>query len=164
MKNKKIKLMCISGIFVALIFVFTAYIHVPVHTGYTHVGDGFIYIAASLLPLPYGIFAGAIGAALADFLSGYVIYAPASAVIKALTVLCFSRKSKRIICTRNMLALIPSLLLCVGGYYIYEAILAQNFISPLAGVVGNIIQTALSGVLFVVLGMALDKFKFKEQL
>ena len=52
MKDKQIRLMCITGIFTAIVFVFTAYLHIPSHTGYTHVGDGFIYLAACMLPLP----------------------------------------------------------------------------------------------------------------
>ena len=164
MKNKKIRLMCISGVFVALIFIFTAYIHVPVHTGYTHIGDGFIYLAACLLPLEYSIFAGACGALLADLLSGYVLWAPASAIIKAITVLFFSRNSKKIICKRNLIALIPSLFTCTGGYYLYEALITQNFYSPLFGVLGNVIQSTLSSVLFIILGFYLDKLKIKDQL
>ena len=58
MKNNKIILMCFAGIFTAIVFVFTAYLHIPSHTGYTHVGDGFIYLAACLLPLPYAMGTG----------------------------------------------------------------------------------------------------------
>ncbi len=164
MKRTKIKLMCASGVFTALIFICTAYIHIPVHTGYAHIGDGIIYLAASVLPLPYAVFAAAGGAALSDFFSGYALWAPASLIIKAITVLFFSQKNNKIICTRNLIALIPSLIICTGGYYIYEALLTQNFLSPLAGIIGNIIQSFLSCVLFIVLGLYLDKFKVKEQL
>ena len=54
MKYEKIKLMCFAGIFTAIVFVFTAYLHIPSHTGYTHVGDAFIYLAASLQVLLSG--------------------------------------------------------------------------------------------------------------
>ncbi|MBE7027959.1 MAG: TIGR04002 family protein [Ruminococcaceae bacterium] len=164
MKNKKIKLMCISAVFVALIFIFTAYIHVPILTGYTHIGDGFIYLAACLLPLEYSIFVSSGGALLADLLSGYALWAPASAIIKAVTVLVFSRKCKKIICKRNILALIPALFICTGGYYLYEALITQNFYSPLLGILGNVIQSTLSGVLFTILGLYLDKLKIKDRL
>ena len=164
MKNNKVKFMCLAGIFAALVFVFTAYIHISVPPGYTHIGDGFIYLAASLLPLPYAASVGAIGALLADCLTGYALWAPASVIIKALTAMFFSAKTKNIIGARNLLALIPSCALCVGGYYLYEAIITQNFIAPSLGVVGNLIQSALSSVLFVILGIAMDKFGVKKKM
>ena len=95
MKKQKIKLMCLAGVFTALVYVFTAYLHIPSHTGYTHVGDGFIYLAACLLPLPYAAFVGAVGALLADCLTGFAIWAPGSVIIKAVAVLFLYARAKR---------------------------------------------------------------------
>lgn len=164
MKYEKIKLMCFAGIFTAIVFVFTAYLHIPSHTGYTHVGDAFIYLAASLLPLPYAMFVGAGGALLADCLTGFAIWAPGSMIIKTATVLFFSRKSKNIICLRNILALIPAWVLCIGGYYLYEALITGNFVAPTAGIPGYIMQSALSTVLYVIAGIAMDKLDIKTKL
>ena len=65
MKNSKIKLICITGVLTALVFVVTAYLHIPTNNGYVHVGDGLIYLAACLLPWPYAMAVGAGGALLA---------------------------------------------------------------------------------------------------
>ena len=94
----KVKYLVLSAMFAALIFVLTAYLHIPSHTGYTHVGDAFIYMAASLLPTPYAIGASVVGAAMADALSGYVIWVVPTIIIKALTVFCFTNKAKTILC------------------------------------------------------------------
>ena len=91
---KQLKLMCLTGVFTAAVFVLTGYLHIPSHTGYTHVGDGLIYLAACMLPLPYAAFVGACGAALADCLTGFAIWAPGSIVIKTVAVLFFTRKSR----------------------------------------------------------------------
>ena len=163
MRNNKIKLMTITGVFIAIVFVFTAYLHIPSHTGYTHVGDAFIYLAACILPLPYGIAVGAVGALLADCLTGYALWAPGSVIIKTAAVIFFSRKSKKIICPRNLMGLIPAWIICIGGYYLYEALITGNFTTPLAGIPGYITQSVLSSVVFVALGLALDKIKFKNQ-
>ena len=164
MKDQKIRLMCIAGIFPAIVFVFTAYLHIPSHTGYTHVGDGFIYLAACMLPLPYAMFVGAGGALLADCLTGYAIWAPGSIIIKTVAVLFFSRKSARIISIRNLLALIPAWAVCIGGYYLYEALITGNFVAPLSGIPGYITQSVLSSILFVVAGLAMDKLNAKNTL
>ena len=167
MENKnqrRLKYMCLAGVLTALVFVFTAYLHVPSATGYVHIGDGFIYFAACLLPLPYALFVGAGGALLADCLTGYAVWAPGSAVIKALIVLCFCRKSAKILCGRNWLALVPAAVICVGGYYLYGALLAGSFTSPVTEIPGNLMQSVCSSVLFVVLSLAADRLKLKKYL
>lgn len=162
--NRRIKWMCTAGVFTAVVFVFTAYFHIPSHTGYTHVGDGFIYLAACLLPLPYAMFVGAIGALLADCLTGFAIWAPASVLIKATAVLFFSRRTPKIICAKNLLALIPAAFLCIGGYYLYEALITGSFIAPLAGIPGYITQSVLSSLLFLLVGLTFDRLHIKEHL
>ena len=88
----------------------------------------------------------------------------ASAVIKVLTVIFFSSKSQKIISVRNISALLPAAALCVGGYYLYEALITGNFISALAGIIGYIVQSVLSGIFFILLGFAIDKTGAKKQL
>ena len=154
MKNKTTRRICLTALMAAIIYVFTAYIHVPSHTGYTHVGDGFLYLAASLLPAPYAAAAGAIGAGLADLLSVYSIWAPGTIIIKALTALCFTNKLDKL----------PALVLCVGGYYLYEAIITGNFAAPALGIPGYLTQVALSSVVYLALGAALDRAGLKKKL
>lgn len=158
----KLKRMCLAGLFTAIVFVVTAYLHIPSHTGYTHVGDGFIYLAACLLPLPYAVFVGAAGALLADCLTGFAVWAPGSVIIKTAAVFFFTAKSPKIITTRNALALLPAGAVCIGGYYLYDALLTGNFVTPLAGIPGYCTQSVLSSILFLALGFALDKLKIKK--
>lgn len=153
-----------SGVLTAVVFFLTGYFHIPSHTGYTHVGDGIIYISACMIPLPYALFTAVIGAVLADILTGYTIWAPASLIIKALTVLFFGRRSKKIITAKNILALIPAGILCSTGYYIYESLITGNFAAPLLGIPGYITQSLLSSALFILLGTTFDKLNVKEQL
>lgn len=146
----------------AIIFVFTQFFHIPSHTGYTHIGDAFIYLAGALLPWPYAVGAGAVGAALADLLGGYAVWAPASILIKALTALCFTSKGGKILCRRNLFALIPAFLLCAGGYYGYEALLTGSTVVPLAGIPGYVMQVLASSAVFAALGSLLDRIQFKK--
>ena len=50
--TKHIQLICVTGLFAAMIYVLTAWLHIPTGAGYTHAGDGLIYLAASMLPTP----------------------------------------------------------------------------------------------------------------
>ena len=90
-----------SGILSALVFVITAYLHIPTYNGYVHCGDGVIFLAACVLPMPYSIIVGALGAMLADLLTGFAIWAPGSMIIKGLLVLLFTCKSNKILTKRN---------------------------------------------------------------
>ena len=164
MQKNKIRLMCISGVLMALVFVVTAYLHIPTNNGYIHIGDGIIYLAACILPLPYAIAVGAGGALLADCLTGYAIWAPASIIIKTATVLLFTSKGKKMMTLRNWLMLIPAALICAGGYYLYESILYGNFVAPLAGILMSLIQSLTSSVLFVAIGLTIDKMNYKSKI
>lgn len=155
--HEKTGLLCRAALFAAVIFVFTAYLHIPSHTGYTHVGDGFLYLAACLLPPGYAAAAGAVGAGLADLLSGYAIWMPGTIIIKAVTALFFSYKAKRVVCLRNLAALLPSWAVCIGGYYLYDALITSNWVAPLAGIPGYITQSLFSTTVYVCLGLALDR-------
>ena len=162
MQRKKLTLITFTAVLTAIVFVLTAYLHIPSHVGFVHIGDGVIYLAACMLPLPYALFVGAVGGALADLLSGFAIWAPGTVIIKASGVLFFTRK-RNFISARNALGLIPASLICVVGYYLYDALIIGNFVSALAGVPGYAMQCILSSALFIVCGVSLDKIGFKKK-
>ena len=162
MNKQKTKYLCLAAVMAAIIFVFTQFFHIPSHTGYTHIGDAFVYLAGALLPWPSARCAGAVGAALADVLGGYAMWAPASVAIKALTALCFTSRKETILCRRNLVALVPAFLLCAGGYYGYEVLITGNTVAPLAGIPGYTIQVLSSAAVFLALGTLLDKIHFKR--
>jgi uncharacterized membrane protein len=61
-----------------------------------------------------------------------------------------------------MLALIPAWVLCIGGYYAYEALITQNAVAPLAGIVGSCMQCLISSVIFLLLGYLFDKLNIRR--
>lgn len=96
-KTNKLLLLVLSALFAAMITVMTAFLfHIPigVNGGYLHFGDALIYLAASMLPTPYACIAAAVGAGLADIVSGAPIWAPFTLVIKACIALLFTAKKK----------------------------------------------------------------------
>ncbi|MDE6519865.1 MAG: TIGR04002 family protein [Ruminococcus sp.] len=164
----KMRLITMTGLFSALIYIFTAYIHVPTGAGYTHAGDGLIYLASCILPTPYAMIAGAVGGTLADGLSGFPVWIPATVIIKAITALFFSNKSEKILTWRNILAIIPSGIVCIVGYSLYEGTVMAGGISWTAITAAFVqtpaycVQIGASTVLFVAVALLLDRINFKK--
>lgn len=170
--HEHIKYSVLAALFAAMIYVLTAFVHIPTQQGYVHIGDGVIYLAAALLPTPYAVGAAAIGAGLADYLSGYPIWVLPTVIIKVLTALVFTSKKDSIVNKRNLFAILPAGFICIVGYYIAGTLLAfisgtplsGSFAAALADIPTNAIQVAGSAVLFVALGKALDKTGVKKRL
>ena len=157
----------LTALFAALIFVVTAYLfHIPTPAtgGYIHLGDAFLYLAASILPAPYAVAAGGIGEALSDALTGSAVYALPTLVIKSAMVLCFTSSAKTVISKRDLAASAAAGGICIGGYYLTEVVLLGGFAAPVAEIPGNLIQAAASAAIYILLGRAFDRLKLKDRL
>lgn len=151
--------LCLTAVFAALVFVATAYLpRIPTLNGYVHLGDTFVFLCASLLPLPYAITASAIGGCLADLLTGYPMWAVASLLIKGATAFCFSVKGEKMLSLRNILGIPFAAIICVGGYYIWAALfISGSWIAPVAELLPNLMQTVVSGIFYILLALVFDK-------
>ena len=154
--NKPIFYMVFAALFAAIIAVFTAFLfHIPVkigaNTAYIHFGDAFIFLSASILPTPYALAAAGIGGALGDLFCGGVEWIPFTIIIKILVAVVFTSKASKMLCKRNIFALFMALLITVGGYYIAEALIFGNWLSPLLSVWGNTVQIMGSAVLYILI-------------
>ena len=160
--NSQVKKLTFTALMAAMITIFTAYIcHIPVgqNGGYIHFGDSLIYIAACLLPWPYAMTAAA-------------IWAPATIIIKALISIPFTSKSDKIMTVRNVVSTIIAFAISATGYAIAEAFITYSFtkqaftgliaIIPVS-VPGSCIQSGGSAIIFVILGLVLDKIGFKRR-
>ncbi len=162
-RQERIKWLVLTAVFCAMVYVLTAFVKIPTHQGYIHVGDGVIYLAATILPMPYAMLCGSIGAGLSDYLSGYAMWVLPTVVIKAMTAAVFTHKKDTILCKHNLAALFPAALICVGGYYLASVILYGSWGAALIDVPTNCIQVAASAGLFVFMGLSLDKLSFKKR-
>jgi len=159
---KSLRYLTTAAVFAALIFVSTYMLHINIGSGgYIHPGDTFIYLAACLLPTPYAAAAGAIGAALSDGLTAY-IYVPATLIIKAVMTLFFTSRSEKIITVRNVIAIFLAGITGLLGYFIWESIIFGVGAAAANLPLGSL-QPLASGILFVIIGRALDKMNFKKR-
>lgn len=148
MKDKRLGRLVQTALFAAMITVSTLIIQIPIPGGgYVHPGDSVILLCAWLLGPAAGAAAGALGAALADILSGYALYAPGTLVIKLLMGLCagalFTRLSHRT--AGRLLGGTIAELVMVLGYFLYEAVVLGLGLGAAAGIPANLFQ-ALFGL------------------
>ncbi len=167
----------LCAVFTALVFALTFTVKLPTPTGYVHLGDLAIYIAASVLPLPYAVFAAGVGGALSDIFGGYMLYALPTFIIKSLLAVLFTSKRDKLLCRRNVCATVIGCAVTVIGYYITNACLIATSSGDLSSIltltvwasaVGNILenlgQGVANGAAYLLLAAALDKLSFKQRL
>ena len=144
MRNLSVKKLTFTGLMAALICVLTMFPHIPIPagSGYIHLGDGMILLAAMVVG-PLAIPAAAIGSALADLFSGYALYAPATFAIKGLVALVAWLMYRKGHILQTLVAFVIAEALMVAGYFAFEWFVAREY--AIVDIVGNTIQ-ALSGV------------------
>ena len=128
--------------------------------GYINLGDAVVLLAAFMLPQGYMFLSAAVGSALADIFSGYIVYAPATFIIKGLMTLIafiiYSALSKK---TKPLMARIVGAALAeiwmILGYLAFESFL-YGFVPSLVNVPANAVQ----GLAGIIIGLLLtDIFK-----
>lgn len=170
MQNKKSLLkITYTAIFTAIILLATSSIKFStgLGEGYIHLGDSFIYLSACVLPFPYCLFAGALGGALADIISGFAIWSIPTMIIKMLNALPFAliykkHKSNKIVSKQTFLMTIISGIVTILGYFIAECIL-YSVASATLSLLGNTIQAIASGLIFIIIAKAADKINLKSK-
>ena len=164
MKNKT-RLIVLSALFAALACIATMVIRIPSpFKGYLNLGDSVVLLSGWLLPPVYGALAAGLGSALADLFSGYVTYAPATFLIKALMAVaahfCSLSLAKHMKpgLARFVSGLVAIILL-TGGYLLFEGIL-YGFAPSLV----NVLPNALQGAAGLVLGLAMVRLVEKSNI
>ncbi len=165
MKNNSIRKTVMAALFAALTFVAT-YISFPLPgNGYANLGDCFVIISGIILG-PYGIAAAGLGSALCDLVLGYVYYAPATFVIKAVMALIaflfVGRKAKFSVVMLILTAILCEIIM-VGGYFLFEIPLYGLGVAA-ADIIGNSIQALVGAVSSIVLYTVLHKSRITDRI
>ena len=155
-----------TALMAALICLATFFFKVPTLHGYTHIGDGFIFIAVYLLGTKKGALAGGIGAALSDLIGGYAMWVAPTFVIKALMALAMGAVAYKVIPELKGRMLIGSI---VGGLvqvvlYTLVKIPLYNLEYALAGIVEMFVQSGAGIVIMVIAIAALEKTHLAQKL
>lgn len=163
--NKQLNKIVITAVFAALATVATMVMNFPIYAtgGYINIGDTIVLLSAWIIGGVYGGLAAGIGSALADLLSGYLIFAPGTLIIKFAMAfvgyLIYKLSTKAV--NNNYVAWIVSAivaeLIMIGGYFIYESVFLGYGLGATASIPGNGIQAGGSIVIGVIVIIALDK-------
>lgn len=169
MKNDKIKKIVWAGLFTALTAVATMVIQIPSPTGgYVNAGDAVVILGAFLLGPGWGALAAGLGSALADLFAGYVIYAPATFVIKGLMALCAGALIRRGKKGRRSLgfAVAGSVLaesIMIAGYFAFTATVLGFGWGAVAEIPGNAVQAVFGAVAGTALFFALIRIPYVRE-
>ncbi len=125
----------LTALFTAFTTVATMVIRIPTPTmGYIHVGDCMVLLSGLFLGPVLGSFAAGLGSALADLFAGYLVWAPATFIIKALCAfLAYAsyQQIKKVFSKNDIISDSVYLifsgtlaeLVMVAGYFLFDALL-----------------------------------------
>ena len=163
MKKITLRKLVAAALFAALACVATLVIQVPSPIGgYLNLGDCVVLLCGWLLGPIYGPIAAGLGSALADGISSYVVYAPATFVIKALMALGAYFIGKMFVRSRHIASFVSGVCaeaIMVLGYFAFEAIFLQLGWGAAAGIVSNIIQGIVGVICAFLLKEIIDRKK-----
>ena len=158
--DNKVRLMITSASMMAIVFV-TTFINFTVPLGVgkgclVHLGAASAVAVAFMLPPLWAGLSAGLGMCLFDFLSGWVMWAPFTLIIRFAQIYILSKYIRKNDSKFNLvLGFSLSFLIDVCGYYLAESIIYLNLVTPLANIPaemglnigGIIIGSALISVL-----------------
>ena len=162
-QNNKTGNIVLAAMLAALTCVATMIIKIPSPLkGYLNLGDCVVLFAGWILPVKFGFLAAGFGSALADIFSGYVMYAPATFLVKGVMALIAYKgyqkfHSKIGESTARIVSGTLAEVVMVLGYFVFE-----GFLYGFAPSMVNIPANAVQGVAGLILGCVLIKM-FKDK-
>lgn len=157
MKTKTQKIV-IAAMLAALTCIATMIIKIPSPLkGYLNLGDCVVLLSGWLLSPLYGFLAAGLGSGLADLISGYGVYVPATFIIKGVMAIAayfgfrFLQNKVTNISARIVSGIVAELIM-VFGYYVFEGFL-YGFGASLVNIPANAVQ----GVAGLIIGTILVK-------
>ena len=163
--NTKTKKLVLAALMAALACVATMIIKIPSPLkGYMNLGDCIVLVCGWMLSPAYGFLAAGIGSALADVISGYMTYVPATFIIKGLMAVIayhgFRMLHKRAgnVPSRIVSGIIAEVVM-VLGYFVFEGFL-YGFIPSMVNIPANSVQ----GIAGIVIGVTLMKVFEKNRM
>ena len=165
--NTKTQKIVMAALLAALACIATMIIKIPSPLqGYINLGDCIVLTAGWILSPAYGFLAAGLGSALADLFSGYIVYAPATFLIKGLMAIIAYFGFKLL---NSKIGNLPSRIVSgifaeaamVLGYFVFEGFL-YGFIPSMVNIPANSVQGTAGIILGVMIVKILEKTKISK--
>ena len=165
--NTRTKKIVMAALMAAFTCVATMIIQIPSPLkGYLNLGDCVVLLSGWILSPVYGFVAAGLGSALADLFSGYIVYAPATFLIKGLMALIAFYVFKNLHMNNKKLDKLPSRIISgifaeivmALGYFMFEGIM-YGFIASSVNILPNVIQGFAGLFIGVILINIFEKLK-----
>ena len=169
-KQTSVRFLCLTAVMAALVCVATMVIQIPIPLGYANLGGAFIMLAAVFLGKRSGLWAGGIGSAMADLLSGFAMWAIPTFIIKSGTGwivghIAYGKDNTCTVCSiRTAVAAIVGMVWTVVGYTVFGAILYGGLAEGLASAPGLAVEGVLNFAVFYGVGVLLEKANIRPLL
>lgn len=157
MKKNKTSNIALNSIFVALIFISAQLINIPTAIGgVINVTDSIILLSSIILTRNNATLVSGTGAFMAEIISPYAIFAPATLIIKSSMAFVantlFNKLNIKNEVIRMLISFTVAELIMISGYFIYQAFFLQLgiYVASL-DIVNNIIQAIASIVIAILL-------------
>ena len=164
------RFLCLTGVMAALVCVMTMVVQIPIPLGYAHLGDAFILLTVLFVGRRSGIWAGGVGSALADLLTGYAYWAIPTFLIKALMAwivgkIAYDAEDKcTLFSARALLACAVGMVWMVVGYTVAGAFLYGGLAAGLASTPGLAVKGVLNLAVCYGVGALFEKAKVRPLL
>ena len=172
-KHSKISELTLTAVITAMVFIAGNIIKIPTFGGFVHLGDCMVLIAGVVLGKRKGAIAAALGMALVDIYSGYIIWAPFTFIIKgvmAYIVGAILEKEEKKAFKLYLTSFIVASIFMVIGYFVAGAIIAGFFTREVNGIIaamaysikdvlGNILQVSVGVIIAIPLSKILLEAK-----
>ena len=163
-KNSAVNI-ALLAIMTALATIMTLIIQIPYPgtSGYFNFGDTMVMLGGLLLGPVGGFFAGGVGSALADLISGYTFYVPITLIAKGLEGMAvgfFSFKVKKHIrwSKWDIVGVIVGALFMLTGYFVPQTVFfgLPYAIGELVAV--NLPQVTIGGIVALIIGPSIRSY------
>lgn len=158
----------ICSLLTSLVFIATRFLNIrlpiSVNGGLIHLGNTMLFMSAIVFGKNKGAIAGAFGMGLFDILSGWVLWAPFTFIIRGLMgyitgSIAYRNNRNGESLLYNLMGILAASIFMIAGYYITEVILYGNLLAPITSIPGNVIQLLVGAVVAVPLSAALKRTK-----
>lgn len=164
-KSFRTKTLVVTALFAALTMIATLFLKFPLALGYVHLGDAFVFLSGFMLGPFWGAAAAGVGSALADVAGGYAIYAPITAIVKAVMALLGAFLGKKLVKIVKKELFAETIAGIVGtcvltlGYFFYETLLYS-----IGAAVANVLWNLLQGGVGVLISVSLMRLPIMKKM